>query len=69
MLLGWQIKAARQRLGENQTEFAARFGVDQSTIARWERRGVDRGPAKVAMETLFSSLQTHSEPSPHPAQA
>ena len=53
-----KIKAARERLGESQTAFGARFGVDQSTIARWEMRGVpDRGTARVAVENLLASLK------------
>jgi phage repressor protein C with HTH and peptisase S24 domain len=31
-----RIKAARNRLGENQTVFGRRFGVDQSTVSKWE---------------------------------
>lgn len=27
----------RRKLGETQAEFAARFGVDQSTVAKWEK--------------------------------
>lgn len=34
------IKAERHRLRETQTEFAKRFGVDQSTVHRWEANGV-----------------------------
>jgi DNA-binding transcriptional regulator YiaG len=34
------IKAERNRLRETQTEFARRFGVDQSTVHRWETNGV-----------------------------
>lgn len=31
-----RIKAARKHLGENQTVFGRRFGVDQSTVSKWE---------------------------------
>jgi phage repressor protein C with HTH and peptisase S24 domain len=34
--LSRRIKAIRSRLGENQTVFAKRFGVDQSTVSKWE---------------------------------
>ena len=68
MLPGTEVKALRQRLGEKQTEFAVRFGVNQATISRWEKVGVVRGPARIAMETLLSSLP-QSEPIPQPAQA
>ena len=33
------LKKARERLNENQTEFAARFGLNQATISRWEEVG------------------------------
>jgi len=36
MDLGQRFKRARRKLGETQAVFAARFGVDQSTIAKWE---------------------------------
>jgi DNA-binding transcriptional regulator YiaG len=34
------IRAARARVDETQTQFASRFGVDRSTVAFWERRGL-----------------------------
>jgi DNA-binding transcriptional regulator YiaG len=36
MIDGSEIKRARDRLGESQAAFAKRFGVNQSTIHRWE---------------------------------
>ena len=36
MDLGQRFKRARRKLGETQAAFAERFGVDQSTIAKWE---------------------------------
>lgn len=36
MDLGQRFKRARRKLGETQAVFAERFGVDQSTIAKWE---------------------------------
>lgn len=32
-----RLKRVRAKLGETQTEFGKRFGVDQSTVAKWER--------------------------------
>lgn len=34
--LSQRFKAVRTRLGENQTTFGQRFGVDQSTVSKWE---------------------------------
>ncbi len=52
------IKAIRSWLGENQTEFAQRFGVNQSTVNRWENKGVpDRGTARMAIERLMNDLR------------
>lgn len=31
-----RVKAIRHHLGENQTVFGRRFGVDQSTVSKWE---------------------------------
>jgi DNA-binding transcriptional regulator YiaG len=33
------IRKARERLNENQTQFATRFGLNQATISRWEETG------------------------------
>jgi transcriptional regulator with XRE-family HTH domain len=35
-----EIRAIRSALQETQTVFAARFGIDQTTLSRWETRGV-----------------------------
>jgi transcriptional regulator with XRE-family HTH domain len=35
-----EIRAIRSALKETQTVFAARFGIDQTTLSRWETRGV-----------------------------
>lgn len=51
------IKAARERLGESQAAFAARFGVYQTTVHRWETEGVpSRGAAGKAIERVLSEL-------------
>lgn len=56
-----QIRSARAKLGESQTAFAARFRVDQSTIARWETYGPpERGPAAVVVEHLLNNLNSQS---------
>lgn len=53
-----KVKAAREQLGETQAAFAARFGVDQSTIHLWETRGIpNRGVARFALERLFDDLK------------
>lgn len=59
------IRRARDSLKENQTEFGRRFGVDQSTIHRWETDGPpERGPAKVAIEHVLSTLADVSRETP-----
>lgn len=52
------IKRIRLALGENQTKFAKRFGVDQSTIHRWETYGVpDRGAAPIAVDRILKEIK------------
>lgn len=52
------VRAAREKLGETQATFAARFGVDQSTVHLWESRGLPtRGTARVAVERLLAELK------------
>ena len=52
------IKRVRQSRGESQEAFAAHFGVDQSTIHRWETVGVpNRGPASVGIERVLADLE------------
>ena len=51
------VHALRVSLQESQTAFAARFGVDQSTVARWEIDGLPtRGTARRAVEKLAEEL-------------
>ncbi len=58
MVTGQQVKDARERLGESQEQFAERFHVDQTTVHRWETKGVpDRGTARVAIENLLRQLE------------
>ena len=52
-----QIKEMRASLGESQVFFAARFGVDQSTVHRWETDAPPkRGPALLALRSLRDEL-------------
>lgn len=47
----------RSDLGESQAEFGARFGVDQSTIHRWETNGLPpKGAARMAIEMVMQTL-------------
>jgi phage repressor protein C with HTH and peptisase S24 domain len=48
--LGQRVKRIRRKLGETQTNFAARFGVDQSTVSKWERN--DQIPESYNLDLL-----------------
>ena len=51
------IRNAREAVGESQAAFAERFGVDQSTVHRWETQGPPaRGPARRALERELSLI-------------
>ena len=51
------LKSLRERVGESQAEFGLRFGVDQSTIHRWETRGAPkRGPARIVIDRLIAEI-------------
>jgi DNA-binding transcriptional regulator YiaG len=51
------IRKARKQAGESQAEFAARFGVDQATLSRWEKFGVsDKGTARKLVELVLAQL-------------
>jgi DNA-binding transcriptional regulator YiaG len=53
-----QVKDARLALGENQTAFAVRFFVDQSTIHRWETDGPpESGPAVIMLRQLLTEIE------------
>jgi transcriptional regulator with XRE-family HTH domain len=52
-----EIKILRIRLGETQTAFAERFGVDQATVSRWESGMPPRGPAQMLMASLVQEPQ------------
>ncbi|WP_035679518.1 helix-turn-helix domain-containing protein [Bradyrhizobium liaoningense] len=51
------IREAREKVGESQAAFGQRFGVDQSTIHRWETDGPpSRGSARKAIERELSLI-------------
>jgi DNA-binding XRE family transcriptional regulator len=53
------IKAAREKVKESQAVFGRRFGVDQSTVHRWETEGIpSRGPARRAIERELAEIGT-----------
>lgn len=52
-----QVKKARDDLKESQAAFGARFGVDQSTVHRWETHGIPkRGTAQFVVEKFLEEL-------------
>lgn len=64
MITGAQIKRARESVNETQAEFAKRFGVDQSAVSDWERRGPPpRGPGRKAIENELDGLKKAKKPS------
>ena len=53
-----QIKRVRRARGESQSEFAKHFGVDQSTIHRWETYGIpERGMTPVAVDRILKDIK------------
>jgi DNA-binding transcriptional regulator YiaG len=51
------VRTLRTSLGESQTAFAERFGVDQSAVSRWEKEGLpNRGAARNAVEKLADEV-------------
>ena len=53
-----EIKKTRERLKETQAVFGQRFGVDQSTVHRWETDGLpDRGTSRLVVERELAELQ------------
>jgi DNA-binding transcriptional regulator YiaG len=52
------IRTAREKVGESQAAFGDRFGVDQSTVHRWETAGPPaRGPARKALERELADIE------------
>lgn len=59
MLTASDVLKMRKHLGESQEVFGARFGVDQSTVHRWETIGPPkRGPAKMVLQKLRDETAT-----------
>lgn len=57
VMTGNALRKVRERLGETQAAFGERFGVDQSTIHRWETNGPpERGASRVAIEGVVAGL-------------
>lgn len=51
------ISTARKKVGESQTAFAKRLGVNQATIHRWEKKGLPkRGMTRIAVESLLAKM-------------
>lgn len=51
------IKKAREAAGESQAAFGERFGVDQSTVHRWETAGPPtRGSARKMVERVLADI-------------
>jgi DNA-binding transcriptional regulator YiaG len=51
------LRALREQLGESQAAFGQRFGVDQSTVHRWETKGAPkRGPARLIIDRLLAEF-------------
>jgi hypothetical protein len=58
-MTGAELKAERKRIGESQSKFAARLGVDQGTLSRWEKRGIPKnGAAEVAVRGMFQQMRS-----------
>lgn len=60
------IKLLReQRLRESQADFAARFGVNQTTVYRWETRGLPKArllkPWRQEIEDKLDALHREAE--------
>jgi DNA-binding transcriptional regulator YiaG len=61
MLDPQNIKALRESLGETQAQFGDRFGVDQSTVHRWETAGLPNGGAARTAVERFAAEQPSSQ--------
>jgi DNA-binding transcriptional regulator YiaG len=61
-MTGREIKKIREDREETQAAFGLHFGVDQSTVHRWEKDGItDRGVTRLAIEHVLSRLKTRSK--------
>lgn len=62
MITGPELKAIRDLLQERQSQFGARFGVDQGTISRWETGKPPRcGAARLTVERVIAELREQVE--------
>ena len=62
MVTSDDLKRTREALGENQEAFGRHFGVDQSTIHRWEKGGIPtRGATAVAVDRVMLELRARIE--------
>lgn len=60
-ITGRALKKIRGDLGESQTTFAERFGVDQATVSRWETEGPpDRGMAAKLISRVLEDLASEA---------
>lgn len=58
MITGEALRAVREGLGEKQGPFAARFGVNQATISRWETEGPpSSGMAAKLIERVLGEIE------------
>ena len=57
------VRAIRERLGETQTTFARRLGVDQGTVSNWEHQKTSpSGPAKIVLKQLLAVPRPEPDP-------
>lgn len=62
MVTPQEIRDARAKVSESQEVFATRFGVDQSTVHRWETIGVpERGTTLMAVERVLADIEQAAE--------
>jgi transcriptional regulator with XRE-family HTH domain len=62
-MTGAELKAIRDARDETQAEFGEHFGVDQSTVHRWETLGIpDRGTTAFAIERVVIDLVKSTRP-------
>lgn len=56
-VIDMDVKSIRKALGESQEVFGDRFGVNQTTVHRWETKGIPaRGTARTAIHRLVCDL-------------
>lgn len=61
MITSDDLKQTRLALGEDQETFASHFGVNQSTVHRWETLGIPtRGTSAIAVERVMVDLRARA---------